>query len=106
MRDVKPLYRPIYNLLVNEFSILRDNLEEFLKKKYIQRLSSPADTSILFISKKNGGLRMCVNYRELNKIIKKKSTLTSLYRKNAGSILKNSNIYEAKCPRYLLQNKD
>jgi len=49
---------------------------------------------------------MCVNYRELNKIIKKKSTLTSLYRKNAGSILKNSNIYEAKCPRYLLQNKD
>ena len=33
--NVESLYRFIYNLLVNELSILRDNLEEFLEKGYI-----------------------------------------------------------------------
>jgi len=33
--DAESSYRFIYNLLVNEFSIFRDNLEEFLEKGYI-----------------------------------------------------------------------
>jgi len=33
--DVESLYKSIYNLLINEFSTLRDNLEEFLEKGYI-----------------------------------------------------------------------
>ena len=33
--NAESLYRFIYNLLVNEFSILRDNLEKFLEKGYI-----------------------------------------------------------------------
>ena len=33
--DVKSLYRFIYNLLANELSIFRDNLKEFLEKRYI-----------------------------------------------------------------------
>ncbi len=69
--DAESLYRFIYNLSVNELSILRDNLEELLEKGYIQRLTSPAGASILFIFKKNKDLRMCINYRGLNKIIKK-----------------------------------
>src|SRR6266536_1886467 len=52
--DVESLYGFIYNLLVNEFSIFRDNLEEFLEKGYIQRLISLADARILFIFKKDG----------------------------------------------------
>jgi len=50
--DAESLYKPIYNLLINEFSTLRDNLEELLEKRYIQRLTSPAGAPILFISKK------------------------------------------------------
>ncbi len=69
--DVESLYRLIYNLSANELSTLRDNLEKLLKKRYIQRLTNPAGAPILFIFKKDGGLRICVNYRELNKIIKK-----------------------------------
>ncbi len=76
--DVEFLYRFIYNLLVNELSIFRDNLEEFLKKGYIQRLISPAGAPILFIFKKDGGLRMYVDYRGFNKIIKKNRYLFSL----------------------------
>jgi len=75
--DVEFLYGFIYNLLVNELSTLRDNLEEFLEKGYIQRSTSPAGAPILFISKKDGGFRMCVNYRGLNKIIKKNRHLLS-----------------------------
>jgi len=69
--DAESLYKSIYNLSVNEFNILRDNLEELLEKRYIQRLISPADTPILFISKKNRGLRIYVDYRGFNKITKK-----------------------------------
>ena len=47
--DAEPLYKSIYNLSVNELSTLRDNLEKILKKGYIQRLTSPAGTPILFI---------------------------------------------------------
>ncbi len=69
--DAKSLYRFIYNLSINKFSIFRDNLKELLKKRYIQRLINPAGAPILFIFKKNESLRIYVNYRELNKIIKK-----------------------------------
>ncbi len=75
--DAEPLYGPIYNLLVKELSILRDNLEEFLEKGYIQRLISPAGAPILFVFKKDRGLRMCVDYRGFNKIIKKNRHLFS-----------------------------
>ncbi len=71
MGDAEPLYKFIYNLLVNEFNIFRDNLEEFLEKRYIQRLISLAGASILFISKKDKDLQICADYREFNKIIKK-----------------------------------
>jgi len=69
--DVEFLNGFIYNLLVNEFNTLRDNLEEFLEKGYIQRSTSPAGAPILFVSKKDKILRMCVDYRGFNKITKK-----------------------------------
>ncbi len=71
MGDVESLYRSIYNLSTNKLSTLRDNLKKLLKKRYIQRLISPADTPILFIFKKDRDLRIYVNYRGFNKIIKK-----------------------------------
>ena len=69
--DAESLYESIYNLLVNELSIFRDNLEEFLEKDYIQQLISPAGAPILFIFKKDGDLRIYVDYRGFNKITKK-----------------------------------
>ncbi len=80
-KNAESLYRSIYNLSINELSILRDNLEEFLEKGYIQRSTSPADTPILFISKKNKNLWICVNYRGFNKIIKKNRHLFFLIKK-------------------------
>jgi hypothetical protein len=69
--DARSSYKFIYKLSENELKILKKYLNENLKKKYIQHFISPAGTSILFILKKDGNLRLCVDYRDLNKIIVK-----------------------------------
>jgi hypothetical protein len=48
----------IYKLLKNELKILKNYLNENLEREYIQRFINPADAPILFVSKKNGELRL------------------------------------------------
>ena len=50
---------------------LREFIKENLRKGYIQLLQLLAGYLILFIPKKNGKLRIYINYRQLNNIIKK-----------------------------------
>ncbi|GGV52127.1 hypothetical protein GCM10010495_81850 [Kitasatospora herbaricolor] len=47
---------------------LKTYIDENLAKNFIRHSKSPAGTPILFVKKKNESLRICVNYRELNKI--------------------------------------
>ena len=55
----------IKNLALKEF------IKENLRKGYIQPLQLLAKYLVLFIPKKNGKLRMYINYKQLNSIIKK-----------------------------------
>ena len=64
----KPPYSPIYNLSEKELEILQKYLRSSEAKGWIRKSKSPAGAPILFVSKKDGGLRLCVNYRALNKI--------------------------------------
>ena len=50
---------------------LREFVKENLRKGYIWPLQLLVEYLILFIPKNNGKLRMCINYRQLNSIIKK-----------------------------------
>ena len=50
---------------------LREFVKKNLKKGYIQPLQLLVGYLVLFIPKKNRKLRMCINYRQLNSIIKK-----------------------------------
>src|SRR6185369_4510158 len=52
----------IYNLSANELKELYDYIQEHLAKGFIRRSESPAGAPVLFVKKKDGSLRLCVDY--------------------------------------------
>ena len=64
----QPPHRGIYPLSHDELAELKKQLNELLEKGFIRPSTSPYGAPILFVSKKDGGLRMCVDYRMLNKL--------------------------------------
>ncbi|SPC66568.1 uncharacterized protein UHOD_12259 [Ustilago sp. UG-2017b] len=63
-----PPFGPIYSLSEHELKTLREYLEENLAKGFISPSDSPAASPILFVKKEDGSLRLCVDYRGLNRI--------------------------------------
>ena len=47
---------------------LKKQLDELLSKGFIQPSSSPWGAPVLFVKKKDGSMRMCIDYRELNMV--------------------------------------
>lgn len=66
-----PPFGPMYHLSQQEREVLFDYIESNLKKGFIRRSTSSAGAPILFVKKKTGELRLCVDYRGLNSITKK-----------------------------------
>ena len=64
----KPPYLPIYHLSPKELEEVQRQITDLLEKGFIQPSKSPFGAPIIFVPKKNGKLRMCVDYRALNKL--------------------------------------
>ncbi|KAI3787689.1 hypothetical protein L2E82_00022 [Cichorium intybus] len=64
----KPIARAPYRLAPSEMEELKKQLQELLDRGFIRPSSSPWGAPILFVRKKDGSMRMCIDYRELNKI--------------------------------------
>jgi hypothetical protein len=54
-----------------ELDTLRAYLDEMLAKGFIRTSTSPGGAPVLFAKKKDGSLRLCVDYRKLNSVTRK-----------------------------------
>jgi len=67
----QPLVGPIYSLLVSKQEALKEFIKENLNTGFIQPISSLHSTLVLFVKKKDGSLRLYVDFHSLNCIFKK-----------------------------------
>ncbi|GJX55507.1 putative reverse transcriptase domain-containing protein [Tanacetum coccineum] len=68
MPGAAPVARAPYRLAPSEMKELSEQLQELSDKGFIRPSSSPWGAPVLFVKKKDGSFRMCIDYRELNKL--------------------------------------
>ena len=61
--EARPISIPLYRMALTELKELKDQLQELLDKGFIRPSTSPWGASVLFMRKKNGSLRLCIDYR-------------------------------------------
>ncbi|XP_060168953.1 uncharacterized protein LOC132599707, partial [Lycium barbarum] len=64
----QPISIPPYRMAPAELKELKEQLKDLLDKGFIRPSTSPWGAPVLFVRKKDGSLRMCIDYRQLNKV--------------------------------------
>ncbi|GAU33071.1 hypothetical protein TSUD_152260 [Trifolium subterraneum] len=62
-----PILMAPYCMSASELNELKKQLEELLEKKFIRPSVSPWGAPVLLVKKKEGSMRLCIDYRQLNK---------------------------------------
>ena len=57
-----------YHMSASELAELKKQLEDFLDKKFVRPSVSPWGAPMLLVKKKDGSMRLCIDYRQLNKV--------------------------------------
>ena len=69
LRGTSPISKAPYRMAPAEMKELKDQLQELLSLGFIWPSVSPWGAPVLFVKKKDGRMRLCIDYRELNKVI-------------------------------------
>ena len=64
----EPISIPPYRIAPAELRELKAQIEELLSKGFIRPSISPWGAPVLFVKKKDGSLRLCIDYRQLNRV--------------------------------------
>ena len=73
IEGAEPVRRPMFRYSPAERKEIEEQIEYLLKRGLITESSSPFGALVLFVPKPNGTLRMCIDYRGLNKLTRKNS---------------------------------
>jgi hypothetical protein len=65
---ITPISKRAYRVSGPELVELKKQIDELLEKGYIRPSTSPWAALVLFVEKKDGTKRMCIDYRSLNRI--------------------------------------
>ena len=66
--EAKPIAKAPYRMAPAELAELKKQLEDLLEKGFIRSSSSPWGAPVLFVKKKDGSMRLCIDYRGINNI--------------------------------------
>jgi len=64
----KPVSMAPYRMSASELAELKKQLEDLLDKKFVRPSVSPWGALVLLVKKKDGSMRLCIDYRQLNKV--------------------------------------
>jgi hypothetical protein len=64
----KPISMAPYRMAPAELKELKEQIQDLLDKGFIRPSVSPWGAPVLFVKKKDGSMRMCIDYRQLNKV--------------------------------------
>jgi hypothetical protein len=70
-----PIFKRPYRMVANQLAEFKEQLQELLDKGYIHPSASSWGAPIIFVPKKDGTQRMCVDYRSLNEVTVKNKYL-------------------------------
>jgi hypothetical protein len=87
VEGAKPPFGPLYRILRDKLLVLKKYLEKNLFKEFIRSSKSLAVFPVIFIKKPSRGLRLYIDYRNLNKIIIKNRYPIPLVRKILNRII-------------------
>ena len=65
---IEPISKAPYRMAPLELKELKVQMEELVSKGFVRPNTSPWGAPILFVKKRDGSLRLCIDYRELNKV--------------------------------------
>jgi hypothetical protein len=66
--SIQTIAKRPYRMAADELAELKKQLQELMDKGFIRHSASPWGSPVLFVKKKDGSMRICVDYRSLNVI--------------------------------------